>query len=193
MMPKQFIGDRAELGEEHRINGTKNYLACIILAAARDDLLENSKEVIQQLRPWHSGGNHAWAELRLFRAVKHFGNEFGMEIPEIIRNPRMAWGRSFLQSVTIWSTGRGNFSSKRDHIRSLRATKDQLRLGQNPYTPAEPELFELIEQALKAPACDRRWNNTLKGRRKEITRALRDYQKAMSAWAAAMDRPGEFG
>jgi hypothetical protein len=186
------ICDRTELGEVHQLNGTKNYLACIILVAAQDGALENSREVIQHFRAYLPGGDHAWAQLRLFLAVKHFGDAFGMEIPEILRNPRMAWGYSMLRAITDWSTGQDAPSSKRDYIRLLRANKAQLSRGQNPYTPAEPEEFQLIEQALKAPACDSRWENRVKKSRKNLTEALRDYQQTMSALATSWERPGEF-
>lgn len=184
------------LKEESQLR-QRNFSFVAIGVAALDEAMPPEAIYIVQhrLKSFMPMAAMSWRLLELFRAVARMGRVSNLGLPEILCDPRRAWGKSILRSIP----GRDAPTSKNQYVDSLRAENRTLKARCNPFDAvADPELHCLVAQAFqlthwdesiglaesKLPNHDRQSVARL---RKDIKERLAAYRSSLTTLATYLD------
>jgi hypothetical protein len=176
-----------------------NFQLILLGVAARERAMppEAVQLVELKLARWMPIIDNCWRLLELFRAVARFADSSRIELPEILRDDRQAWGASILREVDAIEC---DSSSKNAYVKLLRASVKALKSNQNPFNATdEPELCALIDCAfqLKYWDCDigdaeaklpNHKRATAGQLRRDISQKLNAYRVSLTTLASYIDK-----
>ncbi|NJR69335.1 MAG: hypothetical protein HC771_12235 [Synechococcales cyanobacterium CRU_2_2] len=175
-----------------------NFHNILMGVAARERLMPDrqTRFIEQELSAWMPHADVFWRELQLFEAVARLASKASVDLPEILRDERQAWGRAFLRHVAAQHQP----NSKSKAIAAIRKDAAALAERKSIVSPdLEPEVSLMLQYAFMLLHWDEResrlpsWERKSRGEmRKDLKRQLNAYISSLKSLATYLDRNRNF-
>lgn len=163
-----------------------NYSIFLLIIAARERMLsdEDARWIEETFEAYKTTADMLLAKFQLFKAVATLAAALQVEIPEILRDERKAWGQSVLR-VLEDEINESEENSASEYSTRLRNAAKSLLIW--PINAAlfddDPELKLLITYARRLSCYEESEPNHLKSLRKQVRQTLDRYRRSLLAEA----------